>query len=264
MPGTARPTCCPRRTPARSRPPAAWRCCCRRRSHGAVEVVTRLDGLIISGGADVDPARYGATPHPRTQTWRPTGTPGSCAAGRRRGGRQPGARHLPRHAADGRPGRRRLEQHLPDVVGHYEHSPARTRSAGSRSAPRRARWCAAGRRRLQVNCHHHQAVVASGFRVTARAADGTIEAIEDPDGRSGWPCSGTPSTATTTACSAGWSAAAEASCGPQLRSTSCSRIWPSGAAARAASERRRRAARIVLGEGPHRPRRGLAGSRSVR
>ena len=31
----------------------------------------RLDGLVISGGADVDPGRYGAEPHPRTAGWRP-------------------------------------------------------------------------------------------------------------------------------------------------------------------------------------------------
>ena len=34
-------------------------------------VVARLDGLVISGGADVDPGRYDAEPHPRTAGWRP-------------------------------------------------------------------------------------------------------------------------------------------------------------------------------------------------
>ena len=34
-------------------------------------MVARLDGLVISGGADVDPERYGEDAHPRTASWRP-------------------------------------------------------------------------------------------------------------------------------------------------------------------------------------------------
>ena len=37
----------------------------------AAAVVARLDGLVISGGADVDPSRYDAEAHPRTTGWRP-------------------------------------------------------------------------------------------------------------------------------------------------------------------------------------------------
>ena len=33
-------------------------------------VVDRIDGLVVSGGADVSPHRYAADPHPRTVSWR--------------------------------------------------------------------------------------------------------------------------------------------------------------------------------------------------
>ena len=77
-----------------------------------------------------------------------------------------------------------LEQHLPDV-GRPRGACAgrRARTAGPRSGPSTDSLV----RRLvgddlQVSCHHHQAVVRHpGFEVTARAADGTIEAMEDPD-----------------------------------------------------------------------------------
>ena len=35
------------------------------------ELLGRLDGLILAGGADVEPARYGAEPHPSVQAPRP-------------------------------------------------------------------------------------------------------------------------------------------------------------------------------------------------
>ena len=40
------------------------------RAGAAAALIARLDGLVISGGSDVDPARYGAEPHPRTVGWR--------------------------------------------------------------------------------------------------------------------------------------------------------------------------------------------------
>lgn len=43
----------------------------------AAEVVARLDGLVIAGGADVEPVRYGAEPSPRTGPPPASGTPGS-------------------------------------------------------------------------------------------------------------------------------------------------------------------------------------------
>src|SRR4051812_20513909 len=149
-------------------------------------VVARLDGLVITGGADVDPERYGADPHPRTAGWRPdrdaweaalldaaeaVGLPvlGVCR------GMQVMAVH----------GGGRLEQHLPDVVDHDGHSPGGDEfgavdvvtSAGSRVAGLVGE-------RLAVNCHHHQSVGAHpGYLAAAHAADGTLEAMERPGDR---------------------------------------------------------------------------------
>ena len=71
-------------------------------------VLDRLDGLILAGGADVAPGRYGATPHPSVQEPRPDrdALELALAAAVTRGG-APGPGHLPRHAGDGGRGRRR-------------------------------------------------------------------------------------------------------------------------------------------------------------
>lgn len=150
---------------------------------GAADVVGRIDGLIIAGGADVDPQRYGAAPHPQTRSWRhdrdawewglldaaeAAATPvlGICRG-----------MQLMAVRAGGR-----LEQHLPDVVGHSEHAPA---PGAFGWTPIRTEPASQVQRlvgdEVQVNCHHHQAVAEHpGFAATAWSADGTVEAIEDP------------------------------------------------------------------------------------
>ena len=149
---------------------------------GAAETaVARLDGLVISGGADVDPSKYDADPHPRTANWRPdrdgwelalltaaeaVGLPvlGVCR----------GMQVMAVHAGG------RLHQHTPDLVGHEEHSPggdvfgsvAVGTAAGSRLA-------ALVGPSLTVNCHHHQSVAEHpGYVASAHAQDGTLEAME--------------------------------------------------------------------------------------
>lgn len=152
----------------------------------AEAVVARLDGLVICGGADVDPARYGQEPHPRTANWRPDRDAWEAAllvAADRVGLPVLGVcrgMQLMAAVAGGR-----LDQHTPDTVGHEGHGPAPgafgttsvTTVAGSRVA-------ALVGDRIEVPCHHHQSVLAHpGFEATARAADGTIEAMERPGGR---------------------------------------------------------------------------------
>jgi putative glutamine amidotransferase len=153
-------------------------------NEGAAQIVSRLDGMIITGGADVDPERYGQRPDPRTvrvrrdrDAWEIALLDAADEAGVPTLGICRGMQLMAVRAGG------TLEQHLPDVVGHDEHAP--DSSSYGWTAIRTAKNSVVRRLvgdNLQVSCHHHQAVLRHpGFLVTARAADGTIEAMEDPE-----------------------------------------------------------------------------------
>jgi len=151
----------------------------------AETVVARLDGLVISGGADVDPAQYDAQPHPRTAHWRPDRDAWELALLTAADavelpvlGVCRGMQVMAVHAGG------RLVQHTPDLVGHDEHSPGGdvfgsvvvSTAAGSRLA-------ALVGPSLTVNCHHHQSVAEHpGYAASAHADDGTLEAMEAESG----------------------------------------------------------------------------------
>src|SRR5690349_16461574 len=87
-------------------------------------VVARLDGLVVSGGADVSPHRYAAEPHPRTVSWRDDRDTWELAlldAADERGlpvlGVCRGMQVMAVRAGG------ELEQHLPDVVEGEVHDP---------------------------------------------------------------------------------------------------------------------------------------------
>lgn len=154
---------------------------------GAAEsVVARLDAVVVSGGADVDPARYGEPPHARTAAWRPDRDAWELAlldAAEARGlpvlGVCRGMQLMAVHAGG------TLDQHTPDLVGHDQHSPGGdvfgevlvSTVPGTRTATLVGE-------QLTVACHHHQSVrTHPGYVATARADDGTIEAMELPGDR---------------------------------------------------------------------------------
>src|SRR6266700_1476452 len=92
---------------------------------GISEVIGRLDGLVLSGGGDIDPAGYGAEPHPQTTSVRPHRDAAEAellSAALRRGlpvlGICRGLQVI--NVAMGGS----LHQHLPDVVGHHGHASA--------------------------------------------------------------------------------------------------------------------------------------------
>ena len=144
----------------------------------------RIDALILTGGCDVDPDTYGDTAQRETG---PT-DPGrdACEIALVRAAL---ARDLPvlatcrgmqlMNVAFGGT----LRQHLSGRQGeqHRRREGEFTRHSVSLSAGSLAARVA-GEERQDVDSHHHQGVdrVASNFRVSGRAADGLIEAIEDP------------------------------------------------------------------------------------
>lgn len=152
----------------------------------AATVLDRLDGLVVAGGADVDPAQYGAEPHPRTAGTRPERDAWELALLD-----AAAARDLPtlmvcrgmqleaaRVGGD-------LDQHTPDVVGHEQHSPGADvyGDVAVTTVPGTTVAGLIGPART-VRCHHHQSVRAHpGLVAAAVAEDGTVEALEHPDRR---------------------------------------------------------------------------------
>ncbi|MEV0245665.1 gamma-glutamyl-gamma-aminobutyrate hydrolase family protein [Nocardia sp. NPDC050712] len=150
------------------------------------ELVERLDGLVLTGGADIDPARYGRPLEQAlgyTRTDRDTSEFELFTLARAAGlpilavcrGLQ-----LVNVALGGT-----LIQHLPDVVGHEEHSggPGSFTVVPTSTTPGSAVAALLGPE-VKAHCHHHQAIeeLAPGLSATAHAADGTIEAVEARDG----------------------------------------------------------------------------------
>ncbi len=133
--------------------------------------MARLDGLVISGGADIDPARYDDVPHPRTAAWRPDRDAWELAlldAAEARGlpvlGVCRGMQLMAVHAGG------TLEQHTPDLVGHEEHSPGGDAfGTVSVDVVPGTRLAGLVGDRLQVSCHHHQSVrTHPGYLAVAR------------------------------------------------------------------------------------------------
>jgi putative glutamine amidotransferase len=153
----------------------------------AERVLDGLDGLIITGGRDVDPGRYGQQPHPATD--RPSDDNrlrdewefGLLKGAIRRGipvlGICRGAQVV--NVALGGT----LHQHLPDVIGHTRHQKGNAEFATSSvRTVVGTRLASLIGESSDAQCYHHQAIdrLGDGLVVSAQDTDGVIEAIEIP------------------------------------------------------------------------------------
>ncbi len=152
------------------------------------EVLDRLDGLMLAGGADIDPRSYGAVAHPLTIGSVPERDAFEVALTRRALERDLPLLGICRgmqimNVACGGT----LHQHLPELFGHEEHRRVLGSFEGAdhdvRLAPGSLAARAAGEERHATKSHHHQGVdrVGEGLEVTGWAlVDELPEAIELP------------------------------------------------------------------------------------
>ncbi|KUO11451.1 gamma-glutamyl-gamma-aminobutyrate hydrolase family protein [Streptomyces sp. DSM 15324] len=149
----------------------------------AAATVARLDGLVIAGGPDVEPVRYGAEREPRTgpparerDAWELALIDAALAAGVPLLGICRGMQLL--NVALGGTLTQHIEGHA-EVVGVFGSHPVKPVPG--------TRYAAAVPEESAVPAYHHQAVdrLGSGLVASAYAADGTVEAVE-PSAPDGW------------------------------------------------------------------------------
>ena len=143
-------------------------------------LLTRLDGVCLSGGPDLDPAAYGARAHaslgptePALDRFELELARAADAAGMPLLGVCRGAQAI----CVARGGT--LHQH---IEGHRQAELATQPTHSVRIAARSRAARILGTRATEVNSFHHQAAdrLGEGLVATAWAPDGTIDALEDP------------------------------------------------------------------------------------
>jgi putative glutamine amidotransferase len=145
--------------------------------------VARLDGVVIAGGPDVDPSRYGAERSPRTgppaperDAWELALIEAALASGTPLLGICRGMQLL--NVALGGTLVQHLDGHV-DRVGVFGLHTVKPVPG--------TRYAKVAPQAVSVPTHHHQAVdrLGDGLVASAYAEDGTVEAVELP-GAAGW------------------------------------------------------------------------------
>ena len=154
---------------------------------GVEETLQALDGLLFSGGSDLDPGLYHQEPHEETFGIHEARDRAELALLEAALERDMPVLAICRgsqvlNVARGGD----LVQHLPEVVGDekHKHTPG-TFADHDVTLEEGTRLGSLLGDHAPVKSHHHQGIgrIGEGLRVAAHAEDGTVEAVEDPDRR---------------------------------------------------------------------------------
>jgi putative glutamine amidotransferase len=154
---------------------------------GLDETLGALDGIIFSGGGDLDPGLYDAHPHPETDAPRAARDAAELAMLTAALDRDMPVLAICRgsqalNVACGGD----LVQHLPDEVGHerHKHQPGEFSDHDVKIA-RQSKLGSLLGEHAPVKSHHHQGFgrIGDGLREVAWAEDGVVEGLEAPERR---------------------------------------------------------------------------------
>ena len=155
---------------------------------GVEETLIALDGVVFTGGSDIDPELYGEEAHPETfgiHRMRDDAELALLRAALERDMPVLGICRGVQILNVGLGGD--LHQHLPDVVGHegHKHDPPGEFTEHDVVIEPGTNLARALGTRARVMSHHHQGLgrLGGGLVAAAYADDGTLEAIEAPDRR---------------------------------------------------------------------------------
>lgn len=158
-------------------------------------VLERLDGVLLTGGADIDPAFYGEARHPTTQDSEPGRDEFEIDLARRAMDADVPLLAICRgvqvlNVAAGGSLIQDIPSSLASELRHAVNEPRdfdchdiaieRDSKLAAALGPRAQAACS-----CRVNSRHHQSIArtGNGLVVSARATDGVIEAVEKPDAR---------------------------------------------------------------------------------
>jgi putative glutamine amidotransferase len=155
----------------------------------AADIVEELDGILLAGGDDCDPSEYGEERHPSVDPImdprRQNNDLSIARAARERGiptlGICLGLQVM--NVAAGGTLMQDINSEMKTDVEHVSIPEDRARHDVKLEKGTRLASIIGGGRDINVNSSHHQAIkaIGRGFRVTAKAPDGIVEGLEDPE-----------------------------------------------------------------------------------